>query len=269
MDNEALHFFPLGTAALASIVALLQARRMGDVRPKSHKILTIALIGFAVAFGSGVIFDREYIEVAVSGVAILLIGWALAVFGRELKFFSAVLREQRVDFITGIYNRRIFDERLFAEHSRTKRTGIGYAVAVFEIDSYDELSDSDKLNSVKLLAKTMSSSVRHTDTLARISDHQIAVLMVDTRAEGGIIGVERARERFFFKSCGHDEEAHVTRPLTTSVGIAAFDDDIVDEQDVIRNAELALNRMRAEGAVGVRVFKNIEHRSAGSLKPAA
>lgn len=269
MDHEALHYFPLAAAVLASIVALLQARRMKQLRPKSHKLLSRGVIGMAVAFGGGLFVANESFELIVGGLAILSIAFGLVVFGKELKVIGAIIREQRVDFVTGIYNRRIFDERLFGEHSRTKRTAIGYAVAVFEIDDYDELSDSDKINGVKLLAKTMRSSVRHTDTLARISDHQIAVLMVDTRADGAIIGVERARERFFFRSCGHDEEAHVTRPLTTSVGIAAFDDDIVDEQDVVRNAEQALHRMRAERGVGVRVFRRNDHRAADAMKPAA
>lgn len=83
------------------------------------------------------------------------------------------------------------------------------------------------------------------------------------------LSASSARERFFFQSCGHDDQAHVTRPLTTSVGIAAFDDDVIDEQDVVRNAEHALQRLRAEGEIGVRIFKRSEHRSAGSLKPAA
>ena len=269
MENETLHYFPLVAAVLASIVALLQARRMKQLRPKSHKLLSRGVIGLAVAFGGGLIFTNGSFELIVGGLAILSLAFGLVVLGKELRIIGAIIREQRVDFVTGIYNRRTFDERLFAENSRTKRTGVGYAVAVFEIDGYDELSDSDKINSMKLLAKTMRDSVRHTDTLARISDHQIAVLMVDTRAEGGVIGVERARERFFFQSCGHDEQAHVTRPLTTSVGIAAFDDDVVDEQVVVRNAEQTLHRLRAEGGMGVHVFKRSDHRAVDSLKPAA
>lgn len=193
MNNEVLHYFPLVAAALASIVALLQARRMKQLRPKSHKFLSRGVIGLAVAFGGSLFITNESFELAVAGLAILSLAFGLVVLGKELKVVGVIIREQRVDFETGIYNRRAFDERLFAEHSRTKRTGIGYAIAVFEIDDYNDLSGSDKTNSVKLLAKTMRESVSHTDTLARISQTQIAVLMVDTRAEEGIIGVERAR----------------------------------------------------------------------------
>lgn len=268
MHHQALYAFPLAAAALAALVVLAQRQKMGALQPKSHKRMTQAALLLLAGLIAGVALAEERVVVLVEGFAILAFMLGLVQWGKELKVIGAIIREQRVDFVTGLYNRRTFDERLRAEHSRTKRTGVGYAVAIFEIDDFDALSPEDRANAMKLLAKSLSESVRHTDTLASIAFHQIAVLMVDTRAEGGAVGVERARERFFFRSCGHDPEANVTRPLTTSVGIAAFDDDVTDGNDVVINAERALHRMRSEGRSGVEIFRR-ETRLPGGLEAVA
>lgn len=263
MRIQAIYIFPLAASALVALLALLQKKKMGPLQPKSHKRMTAAAILLLVAFAAGAASDEEAVVPVVAGLAIVSFLLGMSQWGKELRVIAQIIREQRVDFLTGLYNRRTFDERLLAEHSRTKRTGIGYAIAVFEIDDFSSLADEDRTNGMKLLGKALSESVRHTDTLASIAFHQAAVLMVDTRAEGGLIGAERARERFFFRSCGHDPDANVTRPLTVSVGIAAFDDDAVEGEDVIRNAEQALHRMRAEGRSGVEIFRRADGRNGG------
>ncbi|MFY9488238.1 MAG: GGDEF domain-containing protein [Solirubrobacterales bacterium] len=270
MQNQALHYFPLAAIAIAAFIGLAQARKMNrGVRPKSHSALTRAAVWITVAFAGGLLFSDDKLVLIVQAFAFLSVIHALVEMGKESQTYARIAAQQRVDFVTGLYNRRTFDERLFAEHSRTKRTGTKYAVAVFQVDDYDKLSKRDRLNGMKLLAKSLDESVRHTDTLARITDEHIAVMMVDTEAEGGIIGVERARERFFFQSCGHDETAHVTRPLTTSVGIAAFDDDTVDAQDVIANAEQALRLLNADGEPGIRISQRADDRATETFATAA
>ncbi|MBI4898673.1 MAG: GGDEF domain-containing protein [Actinobacteria bacterium] len=255
MKYQALHILPLAAAAIATGVALLQASKMGERQPKSHMRFAAAAALFLIAFAAGLAMRDDRVLLVVASLAILALAGGMVQLGKELRVIAEIVAEQRIDFMTKLYNRRTFDERLLAEHSRTKRTGIGYAVAVFEIDNFHNLSEEDRVNGMKLLGKALSESVRHTDTLASIAFHQVAVLMVDTRAEGGVIGAERARERFFFRSCGHDPESNVTRPLTVSVGIAAFDESVAEQSEVVKNAELALNRMRGEGRSGVEVFK--------------
>lgn len=255
MNDQALYIIPLAVAALAVFVALAQMAKMGALQPKSHKRMTLAALLLLVAFAVGLATDGAEAVLAIAALALFVFVGGLVQWGKELKVIGQVLSEQRVDFVTGLYNRRTFDERLLAEHSRTKRTGTGYAIAVFELDDYDRLDEDDKANGMKMLANALKQSVRHTDTLSSITPNHIAVLMVDTRAEGGLIGVERARERFFFRSCGHDDATPVTRPLTASVGIAAWDDSVVDGQHVVANAEETIRRMRSAGEQGVRIHR--------------
>lgn len=213
--------------------------------------------GLLVAIGAGLSLglDEEVPILVCTALGMLLVGVGLAVQAKELEVFKQFAAEQRVDIVSGLPNERLFYERLAAEHSRTKRTNVRYSVAIFEIDGYALFSEEDQINGMKLLAESMNESIRKTDSLGRIGERQVAVLLVDTQADGAVIGCDRACERFFFQSCGHSESAHVTRPMTLSVGIASFDDDTVDPQHVVDNAKLALRNLQSELGSGIRIYE--------------
>lgn len=256
MDAQHFNYLLLILSVGTAVLAVGQIRHERSVsRGRSWTAFTFAVLLFAAAFGAGAVTGSDTVRILIEACAISTLAFGFVVFATETRFIEQLAREQRVDVATGLPNKRAFTERLVAEHSRTKRTGRPYAVAIFEIDRYNELGEDDKFNSMKLLSKSLDETVRNTDALARISDHHLAVMMVDTQAEGGLIGCERARERFFFQSCGHDETAPVTRPLSVSVGIAEWTPEILEFEDVVRNAEMALFRMRSERVDGVRIYR--------------
>jgi diguanylate cyclase (GGDEF)-like protein len=241
-----------GFASLAAAAALRMASGTPTARSAGlfASATFIALAGFAAA----VIVDSPELFAATAAVAFFVMAIALFVHRSEAAVLSKMTEEQRVDVASGLPNERLFHERLAAEHSRTKRTDQRYSVAVFEIDEYDELSQEDREAGMRLLADSLQESIRNTDTLGRIGKTRAGVLLVDTLAEGAVIGCDRARERFFFQSCGHNEKFNVTRPLTVSVGIAAFDDDTVDPGQVLANAQDTLQSLRARGGRGIEVY---------------
>lgn len=255
MQQSFVNFLALGAAAFAAIAAIAAAKRgRSSLRSRSAPIFalsaTIAFAGFALAL----VLDNSAIFAGSAAIALVVFALGAMALAGEAEVLDRVAGEQRVDHISGLPNERLFFERLTAEHSRTKRTHQRYSIAVFEIDEYGLLSEQDKTNGMKLLAGALEESIRNTDTLGRLGTNQAAVLLVDTLADGAAIGCDRACERFFFQSCGHSDHAHVTRPLTVSVGIASFDDDTVDPRHVVDNAQLALKRMRDELDTGIRVF---------------
>lgn len=259
MQDSITHYVALGFAIVAALSGISGARKAkGGFRSRSAQTYTRAAIATCVGFAVGLALDNEAVFLAGACLGMTFVALGLFIQSKEGEVFVKIASEQRVDFISGLPNERLFYERLNAEHSRTKRTNQRYAIASFEIDNYDLLSEADKTNGMKVLAESLNESIRNTDTLGRVGDRQVAVLLVDTLAEGAIIGCDRACERFFFQSCGHSDTAHVTRPLTVSVGIAAFDDDTVDPHHVVDNARLALKRMRDEMDSGIKVYDRNE-----------
>jgi diguanylate cyclase (GGDEF)-like protein len=259
MQNTIAYYVALGCAITASLAGIAGGRKArGGFRSRSAATYTRAAIFTSLGFGVGLAIDSEEVFLSGACLGMLLLALGLFLQGKEGEVFVKIASEQRVDFISGLPNERLFFERLLAEHSRTKRTNQRYAIAVFEIDNFSLLIEDDKTNGMRLLADSLNDSIRNTDSLGLVGDRQVAVLLVDTLAEGAIIGCERASERFFFQSCGHSEVANVTRPLTVSVGIAAFDDDTVDPHHVVDNAKLALKRLHEELDMGIKVYDRNE-----------
>jgi diguanylate cyclase (GGDEF)-like protein len=249
----------LAASVIAALAGISGARKAkGGFRSKSATTYTRGAVIMAIGFGAGIALENETVFLCVPAFGLLFVALGLFIQTKEAEVFLKIASEQRVDFISGLPNERLFYERLAAEHSRTKRTNQRYSIATFEIDEYHLLSDDDKLGGMKLLAESLNESIRNTDSLGRIGEYQVAVLLVDTLAEGAIIGCDRACERFFFQSCGHSDTAHVTRPLTVSVGIAAFDEDTVDPHHVVDNSKLALKRLHDEMDSGIKVYERGE-----------
>lgn len=254
MKESIVTYLALGAAALAVLGAVvLVLRTRGTFRSRSAlPLVAAALVGVA-GFGVALAIDSMQLFAGAAAAVLVLVAAGLLAQAGESERLGMITDEQRVDVISGLPNERLFRERLAAEHSRTKRTHQRYSIAIFEIDDFDSLSEEDKTGGLKLLAAALEESIRNTDTLGRIGEHQVGVLLVDTLADGAAVGCDRACERFFFQSCGHSDTAHVTRPLTVSVGIASFDDDTVDPQKVVNNALGALKalRERHESGIGV------------------
>lgn len=259
MQDSIAHYIALGFALSAALAGYSGAHKsVGAFRSRSARTYSRAALLTAVGFAAGIALDNENVFLAGACLGMALVALGQILQSKEGELIGKLAEEQRVDFISGLPNERLFNERLNAEHSRTNRTNQRYSVAAFEIDEYDLLSESDKTNGMKLLAESLSESIRSTDSLGRVGDQQVAVLLVDTLADGAVVGCDRARERFFFQSCGHDDMAHVTRPLTVSVGIAAFDEDTVDPHHVVDNAKLALRRLHEEMDSGIKVYDRNE-----------
>lgn len=255
MQSSFVTYAAFGCSLLAAAIGLSALRRAGG---RSTILFAGAALIAAAGFATGLIADQSDLIAAGVGISMLCLAAGLLAQAKENDLARQLADAQRVDHISGLPNELLFVERLMAEHSRTKRTNQRYSVAVFEIDNYALLSSDDKTNGLKLLADSLNESIRNTDMLGRLRDDTVAVLLVDTLADGAVVGCDRACERFFFQSCGHDETAHVTRPLTVSVGIAAIDEDIVDPEQVIDNAKLALKDLREGLETGIRVYDRLD-----------
>jgi diguanylate cyclase (GGDEF)-like protein/PAS domain S-box-containing protein len=98
-------------------------------------------------------------------------------------------RMARVDSLTGVANRRQFDERLAAAISRGKRHGLGLALLCLDIDHFKAVNDSrghpagDQV--IREFARRLSSCVREEDLVARLGGDEFAVLIEEAgTAEG-------------------------------------------------------------------------------------
>jgi diguanylate cyclase (GGDEF)-like protein len=129
------------------------------------------------------------------------------------------------DGLTGIPNRRSFDETLMREWQRARRNASELSLVMIDIDhfksyndSYGHLAGDDCLRRV---TAAVAQSLRVTDYLARYGGEEFACILPDTGEEGALISAERIRCHVASASIPHGASP-VAPHVTVSLGIASM-----------------------------------------------
>jgi diguanylate cyclase len=117
---------------------------------------------------------------------------------RQAQKITLYLNEARTDVLTGLPNRRVFDEDLAQRHAEFQRYGVTYTLVLFDIDHFKQFNDQhghlvgDEV--LRCVAQKLGESLRDTDLLARYGGEEFAALLTVTPARSGQIAAERARQ---------------------------------------------------------------------------
>lgn len=104
------------------------------------------------------------------------------------------------DYLTNIYNRRFFIQKLEEEIERAQRnTSSSFSLVMLDIDHFKSINDrfghSTGDQVLKGLADTLKSRIRKIDFLARLGGEEFVILLVDTPVEKAAVLVEELRLR--------------------------------------------------------------------------
>lgn len=144
-----------------------------------------------------------------------------------LKVQSDLLRELVfIDGLTGVYNRRYFDERLASEFQRARRQGSSLALMMIDVDyfkrfndRYGHLAGDDGLRRVAMALKAQLK--RPADLLSRFGGEEFACVLPDTELAGALSLVEAMGEAMTALNIAH-ADSEVARCLSVSIGVAAL-----------------------------------------------
>jgi diguanylate cyclase (GGDEF)-like protein len=187
--------------------------------------------------------------VPVAGVALAGAGVAAAIARTALSFravraLAEHRREARTDELTGLANRRSFNETLSrtlaARHPERRM-----ALLVVDLDDFKAVNDSlghhygDEL--LRLSAPRLQQVVRGGDVVARIGGDEFAVLLADADGELAVRIAERLRAGFQrpFRLGARDVR------ISPSIGIALVPDDGEEPVELLQHADLAMYDAKA------------------------
>jgi two-component system, cell cycle response regulator len=161
------------------------------------------------------------------------------------QMYEAALR----DGLTGVFNRRYFEERLRAEFSFASRHGSALALLFLDLDHFKKVNDTlghlagDSV--LKQFAKLVSKSTRAEDVVSRYGGEEFAVLCRETELMKSSVLAERIRHEV----AAHQFAAEGQRTqLTVSIGIAALPDDTIKTpEELVTASDEALYEAKERG----------------------
>jgi diguanylate cyclase (GGDEF)-like protein/PAS domain S-box-containing protein len=160
------------------------------------------------------------------------------------------------DYLTGLPNRNYFSQRLNVEMERAKQTQSLLSIFVLDIDKFKLINDTfghdvgDDL--LKEFAHRVSSSLRKNDLMARLGGDEFVILVPDLSHQ---TNAKEIADRILHSLRRDWELADSTRQITSSIGIAFFEDDALDEKTLFKNADLALYLAKKKGRNNYQIYK--------------
>lgn len=154
------------------------------------------------------------------------------------------------DPLTGLWNRRFFEERLREEFSRSQRAGTGrkFSVLVVDINGFKDINDTyghatgDAL--LKWVGEFLTAHLRTHDVPCRTGGDEFTVLLPDLSAEdcGRIIG--RLRDQLVVANVGREI------PISLSLGTASWPEIGTSAEQILAKADDAMYTDKRRQKVG-------------------
>jgi len=160
------------------------------------------------------------------------------------------------DFLTGLPNRMLLNDRISQAIASAKRHGTEVALLFLDLDGFKHINDSlghsigDKL--LQSIAKQLVGSVRASDTVSRQGGDEFVVLLLDVKhpEDSGRVAA-KILKAIAKAHLIDDHELHIT----ASVGVSVYPDDGLDAETLIRNADTAMYQAKEDGTQLCRFFE--------------
>lgn len=215
--------------------------------PLSYDGGTVGALG--IRAGEGTSYDDEDVDV--------LRACALYV---AVRVHEQRLRDERdrlavlagTDPLTGIANRRSFDDRLAAEWRRAVREETNLAAIMIDVDLFKSFNDRYGHVVGDICLKRVAAALRETvrrpgDLVARVGGEEFCALLPATDLIGATTMADAVRLNMVAQGIPHDDNARGI--VTISCGVAAYRPQAGDEDEtrLIRAADAGLYRAKAAG----------------------
>jgi len=200
-----------------------------------------------VAFGSDQALSpqEESTIRSILSVMVMVVG-SSKVLSRtleELEYYA--VREP----LTGLYNRRHFNEVLEKEMERARRHGHAFTVLLLDVDNFKDINDTfghpagDR--ALQDLARTIQSQTRGDDVVARIGGDEFALILPETDGDGGRVLAETLRDTI--REMAFPASGGAGFHVTVSAGVVAYPEDADTFTGVMVQVDEALYRAKERG----------------------
>jgi len=151
----------------------------------------------------------------------------------------------RIDFLTGIPNRRCFHQALTTESKRARRYQRPTTVAYIDVDNFKQVNDrlghavGDQL--LKTIGRALETTLRETDTPARLGGDEFAILLPETDAESALVVLAKVQ------ACLDAVMQQQRWPVSFSVGVVTFTRAPASAEEMVQRADELMYEVKRKG----------------------
>jgi len=195
----------------------------------------------------------------------------------EIRFFSTIARDIRerkayevrlqylanYDSLTGLPNRELLRDRTLQAVAHARRAARPAALLVLNVDRFKLVNESYSRGAgdtlLRMVADRLKGAVREGDTVARLGGDAFAVLATDLARPDDVLPVVRKiREAMLSPFRLEGRDLHVT----LSIGASVYPRDGEEFDMLLRNADAAMHRVKADGRNGFQFYASAMTRQA-------
>jgi diguanylate cyclase (GGDEF)-like protein/putative nucleotidyltransferase with HDIG domain len=154
------------------------------------------------------------------------------------QLYARAEQKSRIDELTGLFNRRHFEERLKEETARHSRYGDSFSIFMLDLDNFKTYNDvyghpaGDGL--LGQIGTIIKDSVRDADQAFRYGGDEFVVILPQTGRDDAYVVAERVRRQIA------DEMEKRSITVTCSIGLASYPTDGVIAGELVAGADTAL-----------------------------
>jgi diguanylate cyclase (GGDEF)-like protein/PAS domain S-box-containing protein len=175
---------------------------------------------------------------------------------REKAAEDQIERMARIDPLTGLANRELFEQQLHRALALSDRSTIGVALLYVDFDRFEIVDEALGQNATGHIlvqaARRLSGTVRETDIVARVGRDEFVIIQPLTEQSSGAGALAERIVTEMALPFSVDDQTIV---LTASVGVALYPSDGAGAQELLKNALLAVRQAKHEGRGRWRYFE--------------
>lgn len=227
--------------------------------PKSRSLIVIPLYTQEKPFGWLVVFsERNFMDDnEVDFLKLFSQQIDLSITIADL--FQVVKNQAVTDALTGLYNRRYFNEFFENEVIRAKRMNQKFTIIGLDLDHLKKINDTYGHTigdlAIKTVADVLKKNARSIDVAARMGGEEFNILLPGVDSSGGLIAAERIRTTL------ESEKIDTIGHVTASIGVATFNEHTDNPDDLIELVDQAMYSAKQNGRNQVKIAKYSDNAS--------
>ncbi len=190
----------------------------------------------------------------------------LTIFAQQIEMaitiadlFQAVREQAITDGLTGLYNRRYFEEYIAKEVTRSLRQNQPFSLIGIDLDFLKKINDEHGHAygdlAIRTVADVLKNNARSIDVAARMGGEEFNILLPGIDSQGAMTAAERIRKAI------EEKELDVIGHITASVGVATFLEHSDNLEDLLELTDQAMYQSKRLGRNRVTLAKPITETS--------